>query len=202
MEQLIQARLITAVISTVLILLIIPVAGYLILLARKGILYLLGNIFGAETTWLIANRLTFPGVVHHECAHALFVILTGAKIQKIELFHPQNDRLGSVTWSPKPVFPGAQSIQCTLVSAAPVILGILNFCLIYVYLIPKCSSAWQIILVIYLMISIFFHATMSSQDISIALKGLPVCALIVFAIFFLTGFDAAAVLQNVIFLSQ
>lgn len=201
MEQVIQEKLIAAAISTVLILLIIPVAGYLILLARKGILYLLGGTFGAETTWLIANRLTLPGVVHHECAHALFVVLTGAQIQKIELFHPQDDRLGCVTWSPKPIFPGAQSIQCTLVSVAPVILGILNFCLMYVYLIPKCSSIWQTILVIYLMISIFFHATMSRQDISIALKGLPVCALIVFVLLFLTGFDAAAMLHNVIFLS-
>ena len=92
MGQLLEARLVTAAISTILILLVIPVAGYLILLARKGLLYLLEMIFDGETIWLIANWLTFPGVIHHECAHALFVVLTGAKIQDVELFHPQNDR--------------------------------------------------------------------------------------------------------------
>lgn len=199
MGQLLEARLVTAAISTILILLVIPVAGYLILLARKGLLYLLGMIFDGETIWLIANRLTFPGVIHHECAHALFVVLTGAKIQDVELFHPQNDRLGSVTWYAKSVFPGAQSIQCTLVSVAPVILGILDFCLLYAFLLPRCTQVWQTILVVYLMLSIFFHATMSSQDIRIAWKGLPVCALILLVVFFVTGFDAAAVLQHTIF---
>lgn len=199
MGQLLEARLVTAAISTILILLVIPVAGYLILLARKGLLYLLGMIFDGETIWLIANRLTFPGVIHHECAHALFVVLTGAKIQDVELFHPQNDRLGSVTWYAKSVFPGAQSIQCTLVSVAPVILGILDFCLLYAFLLPRCTQVWQTILIVYLMLSIFFHATMSSQDIRIAWKGLPVCALILLVVFFVTGFDAAAVLQHTIF---
>ncbi len=199
MGQLLEARLVTAAISTILILLVIPVAGYVILLARKGLLYLLGMIFDGETIWLIANRLTFPGVIHHECAHALFVVLTGAKIQDVELFHPQNDRLGSVTWYAKSVFPGAQSIQCTLVSVAPVILGILDFCLLYAFLLPRCTQVWQTILIVYLMLSIFFHATMSSQDIRIAWKGLPVCALILLVVFFVTGFDAAAVLQHTIF---
>lgn len=199
MGQLLEARLVTAAISTILILLVIPVAGYLILLARKGLLYLLGMIFDGETIWLIANRLTFPGVIHHECAHALFVVLTGAKIQDVELFHPQNDRLGSVTWYPRSVFPGAQSIQCTLVSVAPVILGILDFCLLYAFLLPRCTQVWQTILIVYLMLSIFFHATMSSQDIRIAWKGLPVCALILLMVFLVTGFDVAAVLQHTIF---
>lgn len=196
MGQLLEARLITAVISTILVLLVIPVAGYVILLARKGILYLLGLVFDGETVWLIANRLTFPGVIHHECAHALFVVVIGAKIQDIELFHPQNDRLGSVSWYPTSIFPGAQSIQCVLVSAAPVILGILDFCLLYVMLLPRCIYVWQTILVGYLMLSIFFHATMSSQDIRIAWKGIPVCALMLLAVFFVTGFDVAALLQN------
>lgn len=199
MGQLLEARLVTAAISTILILLVIPVAGYLILLARKGLLYLLGMIFDGETIWLIANRLTFPGVIHHECAHALFVVLTGAKIQDIELFHPQHDRLGSVSWYPRSVFPGAQSIQCTLVSVAPVILGILDFCLLYAFLLPRCTQVWQTILVVYLMLSILFHATMSSQDIRIAWKGLPVCALILLMVFLVTGFDVAAVLQHTIF---
>lgn len=199
MTQLVEARLMTAAISTILILLVIPVAGYLILLARKGFLYLLGMVFDGDTVWLIANRLTFPGVIHHECAHALFVVLTGAKIQDIELFHPQHDRLGSVSWYPRSVFPGAQSIQCTLVSVAPVVLGVLDFCLLYACLLPRCTQVWQTILVVYLMLSIFFHATMSSQDIRIAWKGLPVCALILLVFFFVTGLDMAAVLQHAVF---
>ena len=36
MGQLLEARLVTAAISTILILLVIPVAGYVILLASKG----------------------------------------------------------------------------------------------------------------------------------------------------------------------
>lgn len=189
MGQLLQARLLTAVINTILILLVIPMAGFLISLAKKALLYLLSMVFDGDTIWLIANRLTFPGVIHHECAHALLVVLTGAKIEHIELFHPQHDWLGSVTWYPRAIFFGAKSIQCTLVSAAPVIFGVLDVYLLYAFLLPRCTQIWQIVLVVYLMLSIFFHATMSRQDIGVASQGLPVCTLILLVFFFVTGVD-------------
>lgn len=198
MGQLLEARLLTAAISTILILLVIPMVGFLITLAKKALLYLLGMVFDADTIWLIANRLTFPGVIHHECAHALFVVLTGAKIGHIELFHQRNDQLGCVTWYPRAIFSGAKSIQCTLVSVAPVILGVLDVYLMYAFLLPRCAQIWQLVLVVYLMLSIFFHATMSRQDIRIAWQGLPVCTLILFVLFFVSGWNIAAVLQHAV----
>ena len=72
-----EQRLLTALLGTVCILLVIPAVGCLIHLIRTAILRVIGQAVGGETAWFIANRATFLGVVHHECAHALVAILTG-----------------------------------------------------------------------------------------------------------------------------
>ena len=184
-----EQRLLTALVGTVCILLVIPAVGCLIHLIRTAILRVIGEAVGGETAWFIANRATFLGVVHHECAHALLAMLTGGKIEQMQLFHPQGDQLGCVVWRPRRLYPGSCAIQYTFVSIAPVVLGCCDVYLLITYVFPLCTSAWQMILLGYLVFSIFIQSTMSRQDVRVAAKGVPVCAAIIFVVLFVTGAD-------------
>lgn len=187
-----EQRLLTAFIGTICILLVIPAVGCLIHLIRTMILRLIGEVVGGETAWFIANRATFLGVVHHECAHALVAVLTGGKIEQMQLFHPQGDQLGCVVWRPRRLYPGSCAIQYTLVSIAPVVFGCCTVYWLGKYGLPLCTSAWQTILLGYILFSVFIQSTMSRQDVRVAAKGLPVCAGIIFAVLFLAGMDVFA----------
>lgn len=187
-----EQRLLTALVGTICILLVIPAVGCLIHLIRTAILRVIGEVVGGETTWFIANRATFLGVVHHECAHALVAVLTGGKIEQMQLFHPQGDQLGCVVWRPRRLYPGSCAIQYTLVSIAPVIFGCCTVYLLGKYSFPLCTSAWQTVLLGYVLFSVFIQSTMSRQDMRVAAKGLPACAAIIFAVLFLTGIDVFA----------
>lgn len=187
-----EQRVLTALVGTICILLVIPAVGCLIHLIRTAILRVIGELVGGETAWFIANRATFLGVVHHECAHALVAVLTGGKIEQMQLFHPQGDQLGCVVWRPRRLYPGSCAIQYTLVSIAPVVFGCCNVYLLGKYGLPMCTSAWQTILVGYMLFSIFIQSTMSRQDVRVAAKGLPVCAAMIFAVLFLADIDVLA----------
>ncbi len=184
-----EQRVLTALVGTICILLVIPAVGCLIHLIRTAILRVIGEMVGGETAWFIANRATFLGVVHHECAHALVAVLTGGKIEQMQLFHPQGDQLGCVVWRPRRLYPGSCAIQYTLVSIAPVVFGCCDVYLLGKYGFPLCTQAWQIILLGYILFSIFIQSTMSRQDMRVAAKGLPVCAAIIFVVLFVTGAD-------------
>lgn len=187
-----EQRLLTALVGTICILLVIPTVGCLIHLIRTVILRVIGEVVGGETAWFIANRATFLGVVHHECAHALVAVLTGGKIEQMQLFHPQGDQLGCVVWRPRRLYPGSCAIQYTLVSIAPVVFGCCTVYLLGKYGFPLCTSAWQTILLGYILFSVFIQSTMSRQDMHVAAKGLPACAAIIFVVLFLTGIDMFA----------
>lgn len=187
-----EQRVLTALVGTICILLVIPAVGCLIHLIRTAILRVIGEMVGGETAWFIANRATFLGVVHHECAHALVAVLTGGKIEQMQLFHPQGDQLGCVVWRPRRLYPGSCAIQYTLVSIAPVVFGCCTVYLLGKYGLPMCTSAWQTILVGYMLFSIFIQSTMSRQDVRVAAKGLPVCAAMIFAVLFLADIDVLA----------
>lgn len=187
-----EQRVLTALVGTICILLVIPAVGCLIHLIRTAILRVIGEMVGGETAWFIANRATFLGVVHHECAHALVAVLTGGKIEQMQLFHPQGDQLGCVVWRPRRLYPGSCAIQYTLVSIAPVVFGCCTVYLLGKYGLPMCTSAWQTIFVGYMLFSIFIQSTMSRQDVRVAAKGLPVCAAIIFAVLFLADIDVLA----------
>ena len=187
-----EQRLLTALVGTICILLVIPAIGCLIHLIRTVILRVIGEVVGGETAWFIANRATFLGVVHHECAHALVAVLTSGKIEQMQMFHPQGDQLGCVVWRPRRLYPGSCAIQYTLVSIAPVVFGCCTVYFLGKYGFPLCTSVWQTILLGYILFSIFIQSTMSRQDMHVAAKGLPACAVIIFAVLFLTGIDMFA----------
>lgn len=180
--------LLTSIINTIFFVLIIPMIGYVIGFVIKVLVSFIAKIFGRGFALFVANYLSFVGVVHHELSHALFAFVSGAKINKISLFHPEGQSLGKVELTPRGNFI-TRSIQLTLSAIAPVVMGTVTEYLLFTYAWPSLTEFWQKILLIYIMVSIFLHMTMSSADIKNALKGLPFCALIIFVVVYFTGFN-------------
>ena len=144
---------------------------------------LISGFIGDEATYFVLNNLSFVGTVHHEIAHAIVAFLTGAKIIDIVLYNPDEHTLGSVSYYVRGnmIF---RSLQCTLASSAPVFCGYITLSLIMKYCYPLAVVNWQKGVLIYIMVSIFIHMTMSDQDIKVAMKGLPVCLIIIFVVVF------------------
>lgn len=192
-----QERILISSVNTIIILIIIPVAGVLIDYVAGLLVNFIARHFGSKTAYFIANRLTFIGTVHHELAHMLFALLSGAKVTDVNLFKPSGNTLGSVGIVPR----GnkiVQSIQLTLSAIAPMILGAFTEYLLY-YLLTTNNYIWYIDCVIYYtMVSIFIHMTMSKQDIKNAIKGLPICAVIIFLVFMATNVNLLTVIHNVV----
>lgn len=154
--------------------------GLLIRLVADGLTALLGLAIGRGPAYTVRNVITYPGVVHHELAHALFAWITGARIERITL-RPAGDTLGSVQFTPR----GAalrQSLQLTLSAVAPVVCGTLTLTLLMPRLLLWCQTLWQRALWGYFTASVFFHMDLSPQDVRVALRGLPLCALLFFLI--------------------
>lgn len=186
-------RIYISIIDTLTIILIVPIIGFVIGEIVDRIIKVTYRNLGKFWTMLIANRLTFIGTVHHELSHAIFAFITGAKIIKISLFYPQGDTLGKVIFQPR----GnkiLQSVQLTLSAIAPVIMGTISVFLLCNEVLTICTKPWQYVIIIYLIISILLHTTMSIQDIKNAIKGLPVCSIIIFIICYLTNFNVITII--------
>lgn len=173
-----------ALLYTIIALVILILFGYTV----DVISYKIGNIIaktlGNKISYLIMNRLTFIGVIHHELSHALLLFLTGAKIIKVNLFKPQGNTLGNVKFIPR----GnklLQSVQLSLSAIAPVILGMASVYSIYLLLKTYTFDRHITGLIYYIQFSILVHSSMSMQDIKNALKGSVVCILITFCIIYM-----------------
>lgn len=148
---------------------------------------ILVNILGVSITNFLLTKLTFIGVIHHELSHAFVAFITGAKVKKIELFTMfHKDRLGSVQFVPRGPFL-LQSIQVVLTSIAPMIFGLIS--LYYLSNVEIGSNIWLFIFVWYFRLSILIHTTMSTQDIKICFKGLPVVIFLLIVFFTVSGID-------------
>lgn len=157
----------------------IPVFGLVLGFILKTIYKNLAKAIGYKKAHFIFNRLSFIGVFHHELSHALLATLTGAKVVKIVFFKPEGDRLGYVEYKTRGniIF---RSIQNALSSVAPVLCGCLSLFGLFKLITLVSLPIWGIILVIYIMISIALHMTMSGQDFKTMWKGVPVVTLILF----------------------
>lgn len=149
---------------------------------------LIVNNFGTKVGNFISNRLTFLGVIVHESSHAVLAILTGAKIKNITFFTTrENSVLGNVQFQPRGGFI-LESIQCTLASLAPLLLGIpLEVYLIN--LLPSLNNLYIKIFIVYAIISIWYHLRLSKQDIRVAAKGLPISTILISCIFYLSKYN-------------
>ena len=156
-------------ISALIITFIIPAFGIVMGLIRK-IIYRILSIISPGFAFMVANYLTFPGVMHHELSHALFGFISGAKIKKINLFKPQGMSLGNV----EIVYRGPWLFRCIqgcLSAVGPVVMGIITSVLTYIYVLPNIGSLGITVLIYYLIFSIIMHMTMSPSDMICFLKG-------------------------------
>ena len=184
-------RLIHAAVSTGIIILIVPLAGLLIDFLTEEITISLARGIGVSPALFIMNILTFIGTIHHELSHALYALITGAKVTSVQVFKPEGNRLGCVEFQPRGNW-FTKSLQLTMSGIAPTVQGFITEVLL-VLLWMKLKTVgvpfWVYIIIGYVMFSIFIHMTMSSADVKAALKGLPIVALLVFIICFAFGID-------------
>ncbi len=174
-----------AITETVLVFLIIIIAGFLINMINTVITTSLAAVIGSVPAFIIRNYLTYPGTVHHELSHALLAFVTGAKIKKIVLL-PKGNALGSVELETRGnIF--FRSLQLSLSAIAPVFLGAVSLFFLWRFLLPDIHELWQYILFWYFFISILFHMSMSGADCLNFLKGLLPSAIVIFLIFLILG---------------
>lgn len=128
----------------------------------------------------IVFRLTFPGTIIHEFAHATFAFITGAKVNKIQCFSLKKDTFGYVEYTTR----GSkvqQMMQHSITACAPVILGLILLPT-FIGMVPLVTNTWLKVLFIYLSICMLNHMNMSSTDIKNYLRGLPVLFVVMYAI--------------------
>lgn len=147
-------------------------------------LRLLNRVLPSKTALFIEDRLTFPGTMLHECAHAFFAWLTGAQVLKVKLLVFFNaHKLGEVLYRPRGTRV-QQAVQMAFASCAPVIMGILELSAIikiWQYFQPTRGIK---LLLIYLFICIFNHMSMSDADVKGYLRGLAVLYPVIFLIYY------------------
>lgn len=177
----VDAVLPRAVLNTLMVPALIYVTGLMITLINNLICGIIAGIIGDRAAGVTRNYLTYPGTVHHELAHALLALLTGARVVQINL-KPHGNTLGSVTLIPRGNFI-TKSIQLALSAIAPVLCGFITLTLMTVYAYPVCITWWQFAIFGYFFLSVLFHMNLSPQDVHNAFHGLPVVMLILFVIF-------------------
>ena len=179
---------IKAAVSTLLLLFLLLAAGWLIRFISDMITGIFAFIGGNKAAFFIRNYLTYAGTVHHELSHALFIVLTGGKVKKITLI-PKGRKLGSVEFSCRGNF-FFRGLQLSLPALAPVLCGLISLSLMHAFLLPYCLQNWQLALYYYFFISIFFHMTLSRQDMENFWHGLPSLLLLLFLLNFLNLYFA------------
>jgi len=163
--------LIQAAVFEVIMLLLIPAFGGVVnAVIVKGIRGIASKILGPRIEYIISNYILFVGVVIHELSHALFALITGAKVTEVALFRPNGDTLGHVCYYNRgSAF--AVALQDCLGACAPVVSGLILSTLIVSKVFPVLTLAWQKIAVVYLLVSIVFHMSMSEADLKNYFKG-------------------------------
>ena len=149
----------------------------------------LARLKGHEFAIRFCNYFTFPGVMLHELSHAFILKLTGARITKICLFKfTKSNQLGYVNFMTRGSF-FKREVQVVWSSCAPVMMGYLYLYFLYWVLRTFSISWYGIVLIGYLMISIFNHMSMSNQDLKNYIKGsiflFPVLTILLFLLIFL-----------------
>lgn len=150
--------------------------NYFEILQMRG----LAKIFGTRIAVFICNRLLFVGTIVHELSHALFASISGAKVTKIRCFTIfSKDTLGYVDFQTR---GGVlqRSFQLAFASCAPTVVG----CSLVASILHVLTTAelviWQRVCLIYVLVAIADHMSMSPQDIKNYLRGSILIFLVAF----------------------
>jgi hypothetical protein len=192
--QLADSRIFHAVISTFIVLIIAPLIGLIIDRVTRLITRAIATFTSSKIANCIMIYVFFFGTVHHELAHAILAWITGARVDKVELFHPKNGTLGSVQFTPrKGLILG--SIERVLASSAPITCGFITLTALINYLHTNSPQGVVKGIIYYLIISIFVHMRMSKEDISVYVKGLCVVSIILLVIFYIFNFNILGIMN-------
>ncbi|MCR4716921.1 MAG: hypothetical protein K5656_07045 [Lachnospiraceae bacterium] len=160
------------VVAVVLPFLVIAV-GYIIGLIGEALGVILGMALHPKVSHVLINYVFFPGVMLHELAHAFLAVLTRAEITEVALFKHEGESLGHVTFRNRgnKVMVALQNI---FASSAPMWIGgvVVYGCFYWIGILPK-DLLWLKIILGYIGVSMFFHMTMSSADIKVYIRGIP-----------------------------
>lgn len=166
--------------------LIIPLLGVIVeYIIVRGLRKMIAALISGQAEYYFSNYVLFFGVVVHELSHALFALITGAKITKIALFKPDNGSLGHVEFQTRgDAF--LRALQLSVSACAPVVVGSILLTVLIFRIFPALSTTIQWILTIYASVSVLFHMNMSKADLKcyfkgagpILLVGLPVCLMV------------------------
>lgn len=173
-----------AIMYSVILLLICPLGGMLLdFVTDKFFATIIGIFDRTGSLYLVfMNVLTFPGVMHHELAHAVVAFVLGAKIKKINLYKIQGGSLGSVTYVPRGP-KVLKALRESLSSAAPVFMGIVTECILVSMILTFSLHPVVFVFLVYLAICILIHMDMSMTDIIVYAKGTPLCFCVLFVVF-------------------
>lgn len=187
----------------------------IVVLLANGVRWLLkfalGKISGGKILEMIEVWATYPGVVYHELSHALFALLSGAKVSEIHLFPESKTKmvqgkatktrtLGYVKYCPQGSVR-KRAFQSAVSAIAPSVMGTVGILLLIYFAGSHFSEipVWGWILWFYAVICVGLHSAMSKTDIENFAKGALGCAITVFAVFMIVpvNVDAVwAVIQN------
>ncbi len=175
-----------ALILTIILFVLVIVIGWLVNAIESVFMSVVTRIAGTKVSYIAINYLTFPGTIIHELSHAIFCAITGAKVTEIRFFDkPSSGRLGHVSFIPRGKMV-AKALQYSLSSCAPVIVGMAIIPFLYNGITRYSLPLVMKVLLIYLMISVVCHMSMSKEDIKNYIKGsfilVPITWVICFAI--------------------
>ena len=145
---------------------------------------LMMKVMSRKKALIICNYFTCAGTIIHELSHAIMAWITGAKITELKLFEiSKTGRLGHVSFKTC----GSKlkrSWQLAMTSCAPTLNGIFwCYVLVKVLILYHLPVAWTVF-VVYLLISIFDHMSMSRADVKNYIKGIfivfPITVFIMF----------------------
>ena len=139
--------------------------------------------------YFFVNYLTFPGVFVHEMSHLGFAVIAGAEVNEICMFESGNGRLGHISYRNRGPMP-MEMVQNSLSAVAPVVVGVFLGYLVVCNLYTGNYSWWQNLLLVYLLISLVDHSTMSDVDLKLYLHGVWVFVPFIFVGLFVAGIFA------------
>lgn len=187
----IKLHMAVAAVFAVILQLSVVIVGFLVNKLEMAEYRLLRRFKGHDFAIVFCNYVTFPGVILHELSHALLVKLTGGQVTKMRIFWPdKTGRLGYVNFTTKGSF-FKRRLQLICASCAPVLMGYLYLYILY-HVLQVFDLKWYVVtIIIYFMISIFNHMSMSNQDLENYIKGsiflFPVLTVILFLMIYFTS---------------
>ena len=155
-------------------------AGLIINYLGYAIAFLVSLFIDPVIVFNMINYLFFPGVMLHELSHAFMAFITGAEVTEVALFKREEGSLGHVMFRNRGnIF--LVSLQNIFASAAPMFCGAAVVFGCY-FGITHITILWLRILLGYIGVSMFFHMTMSIEDIKIYVKGIPIFMGLIFIV--------------------